>query len=58
MMTNSTRNVVVMKELEECLSVRIDACISELLGSLQRTITDSLKDSIKELLTQSSDMMV
>jgi len=53
-MAESTRNFVALKKVEERLAARLDACLVELAGSLQRTLSDSLKETVQKLVSQSS----
>jgi len=50
-MAESTRNSVALKEVEECLATRLDTRLVELAGSLQLMLTNSLKETVQELVT-------
>ncbi|KAJ1397521.1 hypothetical protein SESBI_31769 [Sesbania bispinosa] len=51
-MAEATRNAQAMKEMEECLSSRLDNRLAELAGTMQRTIGESLKKTMDDLLQQ------
>ncbi|KAJ1396383.1 Retrotransposon gag domain [Sesbania bispinosa] len=51
-MAEATRNAQAMKEMEERLSARLDNRLAELAGTMQRTIGESLKQSLDDLLQQ------
>jgi len=45
-MADYTRKAMVMKELEDRVSTRLEARMAELAGSIQSTLHASLKDTI------------
>ncbi|KAJ1392972.1 Retrotransposon gag domain [Sesbania bispinosa] len=51
-MAEATRNAQAMKEMEEHLSARLDNRLAELAGTMQRTIGESLKKTMDDLLQQ------
>ncbi|KAJ1407426.1 Retrotransposon gag domain [Sesbania bispinosa] len=51
-MAEATRNAQAMKEMEERLSSRLDNRLAELAGTMQRTISESLKKTMDDLLQQ------
>jgi len=54
-MAKATRNTIVMKDLKERVCTLLESRLMELVGSMQKTLGDFLKDQFQELVKQQSN---